>query len=138
MRDETRSWLAQAREDLETSKFLATSRYYAAVFFAQQAAEKALKALYIEVCRDFPPKNHNLVELCRALTAPPEIVEAARELNPEYFTTRYPDAAVGIPADMYSEQSARVHLEACEKVMAWTESLLSSVDSPETSTPGSG
>lgn len=138
MRDETRSWLAQAREDLETAKFLATSRYYAAVFFAQQAAEKALKALYIEVHRDFPPKNHNLLELCRALSAPADILEAARELNPEYFTTRYPDAAVGIPAEMYSEQSAKVHLEACEKVMTWTESLLSSSGSPEMSTPDSG
>ncbi|WP_204327927.1 HEPN domain-containing protein, partial [Proteus mirabilis] len=42
----------QALEDLKTAEVLVeVKRYYASVFFSQQAAEKALKALYIEVKR---------------------------------------------------------------------------------------
>ncbi|ACS34619.1 Nucleotide-binding protein, containing HEPN domain [Thermococcus gammatolerans EJ3] len=57
MRNEARLLWEQALEDLKTAEALIdVKRYYASVFFSQQAAEKALKALYIEVKREFPPK----------------------------------------------------------------------------------
>jgi len=43
--DETRAWMARARSDLESAEGLANIRKYGdALFFCQQAAEKALKA----------------------------------------------------------------------------------------------
>ena len=54
----------QALEDLKTAEVLIDAdRYYASVFFSQQAAEKALKALYIEVKKELPPKTHSLIRL---------------------------------------------------------------------------
>ncbi len=40
--------------------------------------------------------THNIVELSQNLKAPLEVVEASQELNPDYMTTRYPNAANGI------------------------------------------
>ena len=133
MRPETQSWLAQADEDLLTARVnLEGRRYYACVFFAQQAAEKALKALFIEVQRDLPPKGHNLAELARILKTPEEVREAAIELAPEYLVSRYPDAAVGIPAEMYTPRSAKVHLEAGERVLEWVKEQIKSAQELDT------
>lgn len=130
MREETFNWLSQAKEDYNTAQYnLDGGIYYASVFFAQQAAEKSLKALFIEVNREEPPKTHSMVRLARSLSAPEEIMEAAADLNPEYFSTRYPDAAVGIPAEMYTRKLAERHLRLAEKVVQWVESLLRSSDS---------
>ena len=42
-------WWRQAEADLDTAIFnLNGKKYYASVIFAQQAAEKALKALFFE------------------------------------------------------------------------------------------
>lgn len=124
MREEVRNSWEQAQEDLKTAEVLLESkRYYACVFFSQQAAEKAIKALYIQMKRQLP-MTHNIVELSQNLKAPSEVVEAAQELNPDYMTTRYPNAANGIPARMYSEKSAKMHLGCANIVMEWVKRLL--------------
>jgi HEPN domain-containing protein len=95
MREEVANNWAQAQEDLETSRvLLEAERYYASVFFSQQAAEKALKALYVQSKRELP-KTHNLVELAIELKAPEEVMSAAQELTPDYLVTRYVNAAGG-------------------------------------------
>lgn len=105
MREESKNWWLQSLEDLETANVnIETKRYYASVFFSQQAAKKALKAFYIETVRDYPPKTHNMLEISRELEVPENVLDAAVELNPEYFVTRYPDAANGVPAEMYTEK----------------------------------
>lgn len=112
-------------EDLETANvIIKTKRYYASVFFSQQAAEKALKAFYIETLRDYPPKTHNMLEISRKLEVPEHVLDAAIELNPEYFVTRYPDAANGVPAEMYTEKKANLHFEKAEVVIQWVKSQL--------------
>ena len=41
--------MGQALEDFDTAeKLLEVEKYYASVFFSEQAAEKALKALFVE------------------------------------------------------------------------------------------
>ncbi|MEM2865215.1 MAG: HEPN domain-containing protein [Candidatus Bathyarchaeia archaeon] len=68
MREESRRLWMQALEDLKTAEILITNgRYYASVFFSQQAAEKALKSLYIEDRRAPPPRTHNLAEILNEL-----------------------------------------------------------------------
>ncbi|MFB0545459.1 MAG: HEPN domain-containing protein [Anaerolineae bacterium] len=102
-----------------------TERHYASVFFSQQAAEKALKALYLYQRRELA-RTHNLVELAKDLGAPPEVVEAAQELTPDYLVTRYPNAANGVPAHMYNLGTAQIHFGCAETVMKWTQKLLPS------------
>lgn len=124
MREEVKNSLAQAEEDLKTAEILlANERYYASVFFSQQTAEKALKALTIHIRRELP-KTHNLVELAEGLEAPFNILEAVKELNPDYITTRYTDAANGIPAKMYSHRSAQLHINYAREIMEWTKEKL--------------
>ena len=124
MREEVANNWAQAQEDLQTARvLLETERYYASVFFSQQAAEKALKALHLHEKRE-QPKTHNLVELAKALEASEEVHEAARELTPDYLVTRYVNAANGIPAEMYDQRSAQMHLNYAQAVMEWTRKRL--------------
>ncbi len=124
MREEIANTWIQAQEDLKTAEvLLETGRFYASVFFSQQAAEKALKALYMHLKNELP-RSHNLVALARALDAPEAVMEAARELAPDYIVTRYANAAHGIPAEMYSERSAREHLNYAKEVLEWTRKSL--------------
>ena len=124
MREEVINCLKQSQEDFITAQVnIDTKRYYASVFFSQQCAEKALKAGYIEKLKKLP-QTHNLIEMSRDLGASEEIVSAARELNPEYLVTRYVDAANGIPAEMYDEKSATMHLQCAEVIVRWIQALL--------------
>ena len=112
MREEVRNWLSQAKADLEPAQdSLKSGHYEWACFQGQQAAEKALKALYIHKKRT-ALITHNVVTLAQALKAPNSVVEAARELNADYVTARYPDAANGIPSEQYSQPMAVKHLTA--------------------------
>jgi len=120
MREESESWWEQALEDLNTARYnLEGGIYYASVFFSQQSAEKALKALYIEENRELPQRTHNMLKLVDKIGVPDEIFNAVIELNPEYFMTRYPDAANGVPARMYTEEKAKIHLEKAEMAVEW-------------------
>lgn len=124
MRKESSRLWEQSLHDLNTAqKLLSTGTYYASVFFSEQAAEKALKALDIEKRRrvEF---THDLIELAEALDAPREIVEAATELSPDYVITRYPDAANAVPAKLYTEESAKLHLSYGQKVIEWVKQEL--------------
>lgn len=124
MREEIRNWWEQARADYVTAQeLIPIRRFYASVFFSQQAAEKALKALWLHLKRT-PALTHNLVEMAEGLQAPEQVLQACIELNPDYVVTRYPDAANGVPEQMYTEESAREHLGYGERVMTWVKSLL--------------
>lgn len=111
-------------EDFETARVnIKTKRYYASVFFSQQTAEKALRTFYMESMRDYPPKTY-MLEISRDLDVPEEVLDAVIELNPEYFVTRYPDAANGVPAEMYTEKKAQSHFKKAEVVIYWVKSQL--------------
>jgi len=119
MRQEVRDNWRQAQEDLTSARVLQEGkRYYGCVFFCQQAAEKAFKTLYV-ASLSRSPVTHNLIELSRDLEAPGAVLTAARELTPNYLTSRCVDAANGVPADMYDERSAEIHISFSEEVLAW-------------------
>ncbi len=125
-RPESLEWLKAAEDDLEDARtLLRAGRYAGAAFHAHQAAEKALKALIIELRREVPPRIHNLIALARHLSIDDEdILEALRRLNPHYRISRYPDAANGVPMEVYSESIASELLELAERVVAWAKRLV--------------
>jgi len=47
------------------------------------------------------------------------MLSGIRDLNPEYLSTRYPDMAVGVPAELYDDQIADRHLKTAEEVVKW-------------------
>jgi HEPN domain-containing protein len=121
MRKESLRLWQQAQEDLDTAdKLLGVEKYYASVFFSEQAAEKALKVAYLEKKRRVA-FTHDLTELTEELEAPGDVCRAAAELSPDYLTTRYPDAANAVPARLYDQASAQMHLGLARQVMEWVK-----------------
>jgi HEPN domain-containing protein len=91
-------------------------------FDAQQAAEKALKAVLVSGGRRFP-KTHDLAELLHLVAAmgldlPPEVLEAKR-LTPYAVAGRNPGVSEDASAQDYEEA-----LKTPEAVFAWAESLV--------------
>lgn len=125
MRPETRAWWDLAEADLESAKAnRTTGRFYVAAFLSQQCVEKGLKALWLHGRREMPPRTHNLLDLARGLGALSEFETALLRLNPLYVTTRYPDAANGVPPDNYNEELTKQILRDAEEVMAWCRQKL--------------
>jgi len=121
MRKESSRLWGQAWEDLDTAdKLLDIGKYYASVFFSEQAAEKALKVMYLERKRRMA-FTHDLVELAEELGAPEDVCHAAAELSPDYIMTRYPDAANAMPDKLYDKASAEAHLKLSRAVIQWVK-----------------
>lgn len=88
-------WLREAEEDLSTARaLLARPVPKHACFFAQQAAEKALKAVLLHHAGRIP-KSHDLPDLhAQARQADPSFSDhlaAAQSLTKFYSLLRYPD-----------------------------------------------
>lgn len=90
------------------------------VFASQQSVEKALKALCLYKLKEFP-KGHSIVYLSKKVDVPEGLLSGIRDLNPEYLSTRYPDMAAGVPADLYDEHIAARHLKTAEQVIEWVK-----------------
>lgn len=100
-------------------------KYYASCFFCQQSAEKALKAVHIQVKRELAPRTHNLIELGRRLKVPSKLAANLVELNPEFVVTRYPNAANAAPVDVYTREIAKLHYRKAKEVLGWARSRIS-------------
>lgn len=91
--EESKEWFKQAKKDLETARFnIDGKKLDAGIFFLQQSAEKALKALYIKKSRKLI-RAHDLVLLAKKVNAPEKVVRYCKELSPAYLYTRYPDVS---------------------------------------------
>jgi HEPN domain-containing protein len=117
-RAEAERWLGAAREDLAYARHAAAGGFHApACFHAQQAAEKALKAVhYARGARAVI--GHSVRALVDALgpraPALDALLDDARELDLLYVPTRYPNGLdAGTPADAFSaSQSERAIAQA--------------------------
>lgn len=124
MRKEAENWLSQAKSDREKAVVLEKAGHFdGAVFFFQQAAEKALKA-YLIVDQGELLRGHSLLELARLAKVPKTMMTGIRDLAPEYLITRYPDMTAGIPADNYDKSITKRHNVTAHEVMAWVESQI--------------
>jgi len=119
MRIEIENWFKQAEADLKSSRnCINAGDYYLSVFSSQQAVEKSLKALCLYKLKEII-KGHSIIYLAQKLSAPEEMLSGIRDLNPEYLTTRYPDMAAGIPAELYDEKIAEKHYKTAKEVLKW-------------------
>ena len=114
----------QAKSDLATAMTLSDAGiYYAAVFFGQQTAEKALRAACI-IRLHKNPRGHNIIQSANALHAPLEIMNAAAELNADFLTARSVESAEGVPAHLYDRESAVRHLDAAKAILEWVRGMM--------------
>ena len=126
MRPEAGPWWRQAEADLVTGRDnLAMGHSYAASWFAEQAAEKALKALYIEQTGSLPPRIHDLGHLGTEVGAPASLETDLTVLSNVLTSVRYPDSTGGrAPVDEVTPPQASQHLESAERVLAWVRERL--------------
>jgi HEPN domain-containing protein len=127
MRKEVERLVLQARRDLVNArKNIGIEAYEVAAFLAHQAVEKYLKGAWIQKKRVRPPATHYLRELGEGLRVPKRLMAHLNYLNPDYTIARYPDAANGVPYELYDVTVARAKVKAAEEVARWVESLIRS------------
>ena len=117
MGEEVKNWLEQAKDDLETAKYLFEGkRYKQSSFFSQQAAEKGLKAILLQRTKKLI-KVHDLVKLAKEINLDEEMVYECEKLSAVYIDARYPDVGSG----KYTKEETQDDLKIAEKVLKWVE-----------------
>ncbi|MFB3902206.1 MAG: HEPN domain-containing protein [Acidobacteriota bacterium] len=124
-------WMDQAIGDLEHAKSdLERGFFDWACFSAQQAAEKAVKAVFQKMGAE--AWGHSvadlLEELGRSQLVPEALKDIALELDKVYIPTRYPDAhPSGSPRRRYIRTEAQRMVTHAEQIIQFSEGLLSSL-----------
>ena len=103
MPDRANDWFQQAKRDLEQAKSSkAEARHEWACFAAQQAAEKAVKALHLSLGQE--AWGHVVARLLKELpiAVPDELIDKAKVLDAFYIPTRYANGhPEGAPFEHY-------------------------------------
>jgi len=126
--DDPREWLNRARSNLARAKASIPEAYREDLCFdAQQAAEKAIKALLINFGVEFP-YVHDIAQLLTVLekagrTIPEPIREAAK-LTRFAVSTRYPGIASSINRGEYEEA-----LRLAEETLRWVQEQIENYES---------
>ena len=121
-------WLDQARGDLEHARSDVAGGFFDwACFSAQQAAEKAVKAVLQR--RGAEAWGHSVADLLDALGAyvavSDELREMGLELDKAYIPTRYPNAhPAGSPRRRYTRTEAERLTGYAEQILGFCQSLL--------------
>lgn len=121
--DDAKEWLNRARSDLALAKARGQDIYLEDLcFHAQQAAEKAVKALLIMQGVEFP-YVHDIAQLLTLLEEAghqiPGPLREAERLTRFAVSTRYPGIAPPVDEEEYQQA-----LTIAEEVVLWAENLM--------------
>ena len=126
MAQRSHDWFAQAERDLEHAQASARDgRHEWACFAAQQAAEKAVKALHLH--RGQEAWGHVvarlLVEL--PLPVPPDLVERGKVLDNFYVPSRYPNGhPEGAPFEHYGPLQSEDAIRHADEIIGFVRSAM--------------
>jgi len=127
MVERSSDWLRQAEKDLAKAKLDLEWQYYEwACFTAQQAAEKAIKAVYQRLHGE--AWGHGTKPLLERLPfdLEEELLEDAKALDKLYIPTRYPNGLPeGIPHDYFTRSEAQRAIQAATRIYEWCENKIS-------------
>ncbi|MGQ9525155.1 MAG: HEPN domain-containing protein [Armatimonadota bacterium] len=116
-------WLKQAEADLRHARnALADGDYEWSCFAAQQAGEKALKALYLKLGMEAWGRTVAILlgKLSQNRQVPQELADCAKMLDKHYILTRYPNGFdSGAPTDFYTRGEAQTAVECAEKLVGF-------------------
>ncbi|HEY2027830.1 MAG TPA: HEPN domain-containing protein [Myxococcales bacterium] len=118
LRNESARWLAQSLDDFKAATvLLAANQFAQAGFYAQQAAEKAVKAVLISM--DADPWGHSVAKLLEGAGQEfASLKDAAAALDKLYIPTRYPDALPDlIPAESYRRSEIERALSESKSIL---------------------
>lgn len=127
--ERSKDWLDDAQGDLSHAKSDLEHEFYNwACFSAQQAAEKAVKAVFQKLGAE--AWGHSaadlLGELKKQYPVSDQLVEKALELDKAYIPTRYPNAhAAGSARSRYTQVEAARLIAYAEEIVNFCSGLLS-------------
>ena len=126
--ERSKDWILQAQGDLEHAVSDRERGYYEwACFSAQQAAEKAVRAVFQKMGAE--AWGHDigelLVELSRSHVVSRLLIDRGPELDKAYIPTRYPNAhPSGAPRTKYTEGEAERHVDNATQIVEFCSGLL--------------
>lgn len=121
-------WLRQAERDLEQAEdSRRAGRHEWACFAAQQAAEKAVKALHLHHGQE--AWGHVIARLLRDLPptvpVPEDLVEKARVLDNFYIPPRYPNShPAGPPFEHYGPLQSEEAIRYAREILAFVRAQM--------------
>ena len=125
---EGQRWLAQAERDIDDATYLLEGdRYSLACFVSQQAAEKAVKAVYQKINKDV--WGHSVTEMLDGLKGIFEVSEnlenSAKKLDKFYILTRYVNGFdSGAPVDYYTQEDSQSALKAAGEIIEFCKDIV--------------
>ena len=126
MPERSRDWFRQAERDLaHAEKDLHDGYYEWACFSAQQAAEKAVKALHYALGQE--AWGHVIARLLEELPleVPETLKDKARVLDGFYIPPRYPNGfPEGAPFEHYGKLQAEEALEYAREILEFVRKAL--------------
>ncbi|MDI6784733.1 MAG: HEPN domain-containing protein [bacterium] len=129
--ERSKDWMEEADGDLTHARSdLEHGFFNWACFSAQQAAEKAVKAVFQKMGAE--AWGHSVFDLLTELAihhrVPENLIEAALELDKAYIPTRYPNAhPSGSPSSRYTKEEATRLIDYAEKIINFCKSILSKI-----------
>ncbi len=131
MVERSRDWIRQAERDLKNAEYEVSGGFYEwACFLCQQAAEKAVKAVFQKLGAE--AFGHSVAGLLQRLPEGyrpgKELVDIAKELDKAYIPTRYPNAhPEGAPFEAYTEGEARRLIGYARKILKFCQDTLARI-----------
>lgn len=128
MPERHKDWMRQAIRDLShAGNALKDEDFEWSCFAAQQAAEKAVKAVFQKLHAE--AWGHSITSLITQFpTIVPvskELLNKAKELDKHYIPTRYPNGFdIGAPLDYYTEEEAKRAIANAKALIEFCESYL--------------
>ena len=124
-----KDWFSQAEMDLKHAKnSLKMKDFSWSCFAGQQAAEKAVKALYdflggegwghmvVKLLKELPPDKADVSE---------QLLKNAAYLDKLYIPTRYPNGfESGIPSEYYTDEDARKAVDYAEDILSFVKTCI--------------
>lgn len=129
--ERSKDWLDEAEGDLEHAQNDMKGGFYNwACFSAQQAAEKALKAVFQKLGAE--AWGHSVADLLKELAkdydTSEKLLDESLELDKAYIPTRYPNAhPSGSSRSRYTKEEARRLIKYAERIVKFCSGLLSKI-----------
>jgi|SRR3989344_1658416 len=121
MQKEVNHWWNLAEDDLEKATILFNAeKHDGAIFFCQQAVEKALKALWLLEKKSEVPKYHDLLFFFQKLGLPAKFKTTCEDLTGGYIATRYP---TNLPLS-FTKKETEPLLQQSEEILLWIKKKL--------------
>jgi len=129
---EAKRWIRTAEDDLDTAVILNEKKKFAhSCFHAQQAGEKAIKALWY--LADADPWGHSIKKLIEDLQSVnltfyenvKPMIRSGMVLDRYYLPTRYPNGLPDITPDQaFNEEDAQICLEYARNIIEAVVNLM--------------